>query len=203
MDIQPAFGHTAFGGAPDHAPADLFDRLVGGVSQRNVFDAHVFACILAHRWSGGLARLGLTPRDLAALLARYFPAAAAEGLRPPDAPRSLTTWENRERKDIEALLLRHRAGDRPEEAWLAQTLARACIDDAPLWQGLGLDGPRHLTAVFARHFPGLVAFNPEGRRWKQMIYRLICADLGLLPCRGPGPCAATCAAEAQCFGSGW
>lgn len=194
---------STIGGAPSGEPAELFDRLVGGQSQRNVFDSHVFACILAHRWTGGIDLLGLTPRDLSALLARYFPAAAAEGLRPPANPRTLTRWENGERKDIEALLLRHRASDQPEEAWLAQVIARACLDETTLWKGLGLDGPRHMTAVFARHFPGLLAYNPDGRRWKQMLYRLLCADLGLLPCRGPGPCAPSCAAEASCFGSGW
>lgn len=182
-------------------PAGLYDRLVGGQTQRNVFDSHLFACILSRRWNGGIDRLGLSRPDVGMLLARYFPAAAAEGMRPPEQPRTLSVWENRERKEIESLLLRHRAGDQVEEIWLASVIARACLADEPLWRGLGLDGPRHMTAVMARHFPGLVALNPDGGRWKHAIYRLLCAEQGLLPCDAEQPCTALCGAESVCFGA--
>ncbi len=179
------------------------DELQGWLLDRqarcNIFDAHLFACILARRWSGGAEAIGMAEEDLVRLLDRYYPAALKEGLRPPSPPDRLSAQLRDEQADLELLLLEHRSEGIEEEGWLASLVSRACLDDGPLWQSLGLESPRHLTALFQRHFEPLARTNPQEERWCAHLYRLLCRRDGLLPCSMTS-CGA-CDAEAVCFGA--
>lgn len=189
----------------DLAPAALYQWLLDRQACCNIFDAHVFACILARRLPLGLAAVGLTPPELTRLLARYFPAALADGL-----PLSAAAWATgpsapplppllaAEAADLAALMLDHRALDAEEEGWMATMVARACLDTAPLWDALGLPGRRDLNALMQRHFPALSHRNDGSRGWRPFLYRLLCLDSGLIPC-GNDHCT-DCGAGRVCLG---
>lgn len=173
----------------------LYHRLLDGQARCNVFDAHVFACILAHRWPEDRDTLGLPAAALGNLLAKYFP--DTEPPRPGGPP--LPPHLRAEVADLESLLLEHRTQGIAEEGWLATLVARACLDDEPLWRSLGLLGPGNLTALMHRHFDPLARKNPAGGRWKPFLYRALCVRDGLIPCGAPA--CTTCAAETVCFGA--
>lgn len=191
---------------PDaHGPDALYRWLTSHQTRCNVVDAHLFARILARRWPAGRDAgepdpLGLGTAALVALMGRYFPMALCD--HPPGLPagrRPLSALLAGEAADLAGILLDHRSVGAEEEAWLAALVARACLDNGPLWQDLGLTGPRQLTALFERHFQPLAARNRGGTGWRTMLYRLLCARDGLLACRVPD-CDA-CAAGAVCFGA--
>lgn len=184
-------------------PDALYRWLTAHQTRCNVADAHLFARILARRWPAGDGDgpdpLGLDTAALIALMNRYFPMAlCGHPADPPDRP-GLPAVLAAEAADLADLLLEHRSIGADEETWLAALVARACLDDGPLWDDLGLTGPRQLTALFERHFERLAARNPAGTGWRTLLYRLLCARDGLLACRIPN--CRTCEAGAVCFGA--
>ena len=191
--------HSAPPGAGDTAA--LYRWLTDRQGRCNVFDGHLFACILAHRWPGGTGVLGLSDVAVTRLLERYFPGALRDGLPVVEAsPAPLPALVHAEFRDLADLLIAHRSQGTDEEVWLAAMVARAALDGAALWQELGLTGPRHLAAVMERHFEPLAVLNATGSHWKTFLYRFLCARDGLIPCGAP-VCRA-CGAEAVCFGAG-
>lgn len=180
--------------------ARLYRWLADRQGRCNVFDGHLFACILARRWPSGPGALGLSDTALARLLDRYFPGALAAGLPVTESsPTPLPPLLQAEISDIAALLHAHRSLGVEEEDWLAAIVARAALDRGPLWQDLGLAGPRHLSALMERHFAPLAALNPAGTHWKTFLYRYLCARDGLIPCGTP--VCRDCDAERVCFGA--
>lgn len=198
MSDEPSTGTSTHGVAAWGSPAALADWLLDRQARCNVVDAHLFASILARRWHGG--GLGLEGDALARLLGRYFPAALCD-CRPFDAPatRRLPMLLAAEVADLRGLILAHRSQGAEEESWLATLIAHACLDDGPLWQDLGLTGPRQLSALFERHFHALARMNPTGTRWRAVLYRLICARDGLLVCTKTA--CRDCGAGSVCFGA--
>ncbi len=191
--------HAAPPGAGD--TTRLYRWLTDRQGRCNVFDGHLFACILARRWPAGPGALGLDDRALGQLLDRYFPGAFAAGLPVPDSsPAPLPPLLRSEMDDIAALLLAHRSLGIEEEDWLAAILARAMLDGGELWRDLGLAGPSHLAALMERHFDPLALLNASGTRWKAFLYRFLCARDRLIPCGAP--VCRDCGAESVCFGSG-
>lgn len=190
---------TAPPGAGDTTP--LYRWLTDRQGRCNVFDAHLFACILARRWPAGPGALGLDHPALTRLLEKYFPGAFDEGMPVPDcSPTPLPPLLRSEANDIAALLLAHRSLGIEEEEWLAVIVARAMLDGGELWRDLGLAGPSHLAALMERHFESLALLNATGTRWKVFLYRFLCARDGLIPCGAP--VCRDCGAEAVCFGAG-
>ena len=190
--------HTAPPGAGDSLP--LYRWLTDRQGRRNVFNAHLFACILARRWPAAPGALGLGEPALSQLLEKYFPGALAEGMPVADcSPTPLPPLLQGEVDDIAALLLAHRSLGVEEEEWLAALIARAMLDDGDLWRDLGLAGPSHLAAMMNRHFEALALLNATGTRWKVFLYRFLCARDGLIPCGAP--VCRDCGAEAVCFGA--
>ncbi|AWJ83421.1 hydrogenase [Azospirillum sp. TSH58] len=190
--------HTAPPGAGD--TMQLYRWLTDRQGRCNVFDAHLFACILARRWPAGPGALGLDDRALSQLLDRYFPGAFAAGMPVPDcSPTALPPLLRGEADDIAALLLAHRSLGIEEEEWLAAIVARAMLDGGELWRDLGLAGPSHLAALMERHFESLALLNATGTRWKVFLFRFLCARDGLIPCGAP--VCRDCGAEAVCFGA--
>ncbi|WP_448205728.1 nitrogen fixation protein NifQ [Azospirillum sp. sgz302134] len=178
----------------------LYRWLADRQGRCNVFDAHLFACILARRWTVAPGALGLPDVTLTRLLDKYFPGTLDTGMPVPDlSPAPLPALLRSEATDIAALLLTHRSLGVEEEEWLAAIIARAALDDGALWQDLGLAGPRHLAALMERHFEPLAALNPTGTHWKTFFYRYLCARDGLIPCGAP--LCRDCGAEAVCFGA--
>jgi len=190
--------HTAPPGAGETAV--LYQWLADHRGRCNVFDAHLFACILARRWSAEPGSLGLTGAALSRLLDKYFPGALNAGVPVADSsPAPLPPLLRDEVVDIAAVLLAHRSLGVEEEEWLAAIIARAALDEEALWQDLGLAGPRHLAALMERHFEPLAVLNPAGTQWKSFFYRFLCARDGLIPCGAP--VCRDCGAEAVCFGA--
>ncbi|MBP2294140.1 nitrogen fixation protein NifQ [Azospirillum rugosum] len=191
--------HSAPPGAGDTAA--LYRWLTDRQGRCNVFDGHLFACILARRWPGGVGALGLSDVAFTRLLERYFPGALQDGLPVVEAsPAPLPAPLHAEFRELAELLLTHRSQGTDEEVWLAAMIARAALDGAELWQDLGLNGPRHLAAMIERHFHPLAVLNAAGTRWKTFLYRFLCARDGLIPCGAP--LCRDCGAEAVCFGAG-
>lgn len=191
--------------AGPHGPDALYRWLTAHQTRCNVVDAHLFARILSRRWPAGRDAgepdpLGLEPAGLIALMGRYFPMALCDHRHAPPAwRRPLPAPLAAETADLADILLEHRSVGAEEEAWLAAMVARACLDEGPLWQDLGLTGPRQLAALFERHFQPLAARNPSGIRWRTLLYRLLCARDGLLPCRVPD--CDVCGVGGVCFGA--
>mgnify|MGYP000859452641 CR=1 FL=1 len=188
----------------DLSAAALYQWLLDRQACCNIFDAHVFACVLSHRLPLGMETMGLTPQAMNRLLARYFPTALADGLpwsaavwgdvQPPPLPPLLAA----EVADLTALMLEHRAQGTEDEEWLAAMIARACLDTVPLWMALGLPSRRDLNALMRRHFPVLSARNDGSQGWRPFLYRLLCLDSGLIPC-GNDRCT-DCGAGHVCLG---
>ena len=179
----------------------LYRWLTDRQGRCNVFDAHLFACILSRRWPAGPVALGLDEPALTQLLDKYFPDAlvgsmpVADCSPPPQPPARPAAAD-----DIASLLLAHRSLGIEEEDWLAAIIARAMLDSGELWRDLGLAGPSHLAALMERHFDPLARLNATGTRWKVFLYRFLCARDGLIPCGAP--VCRDCGAEAVCFGAG-
>lgn len=195
-------GHLPAASAlPDGTAAALYQWLLDRQTCRNVFDAHVFACVLSRRLPMGIDALGLTAQSLNRLVARYFPAALADGLPwigPTRDPAPLPSLLRAEVADLTGLLLNHRGLGTEEEEWLAAILARACLDTEPLWAALGLAGRNDLNALMRRHFRGLAGRNDGSQGWRPFLYRLLCLNEGLIPCASDQ--CHDCGAGSACFG---
>ncbi|MGY6272565.1 nitrogen fixation protein NifQ [Achromobacter denitrificans] len=142
------------------------------------FFATVLATSLAH---GDLGRSGLSPEEMDALLERLFPGApaahdaalaplrgqraayAAAGLAPLDRSQAEFT------RLLRALLDAWTSPAMDTTPWVTGVLARACLRPDHLWRDLGLSGREDVTALLARHYPGLAARNVRNLRWKQFL----------------------------------
>ncbi len=164
------------------------------------FDAHVAASILAISCSEAdahaqpqTAAAGLTAAQFGALVAEFFPKAAAWRL--------FALSESVERTADEACLLdllEHCTTARePFQALLAAMIARRAQRPNHLWQDLGLNHRGELSQLMMRHFKPLASRNTQDMKWKKFLYRLICADAGYTLCTAP--CCADCDDFEQCF----
>ena len=179
--------------------SDIYQRLTATRSERDGFDRHVFACIIAKGASEAPRPLteavGLAADQLARLQRQYFPGAdwlvaglagdaGADALEEPDLRRLLT--------DNATL-----PGD-PAAEWLAAMVARRSLQPDHLWQDLGLSTRADLSGLLQRHFGPLAAQNVRDMKWKKFFYRQMCEDEGVSICKSPT--CDTCADFALCFG---
>jgi len=159
-------------------------------------DAGFFATVLGKSLAhGDLGRSGLPPEALRGLLAQLFPGAPAAhdlalaALREPGA-----AYAEREPDDaqaeftgmLRALLEAWRAPETDTTPWVTGVLAQACLRPDHLWRDLGLSGREDVTALLARHYPGLVARNVRNLRWKQFLAYSAHEHAGLPPAAAPG-----------------
>ena len=167
----------------------------------DAFDAHVVASILAVSSTDGgsavppqTASAGLSAVQFSALIAQFFPKAAAWRL--------FGLSESVERNGGEACLLelleRCTTSREPFEMLLAAMIARRAQRPNHLWQDLGLRHRGELNELMARHFKPLALRNKADMKWKKFFYRLICADASFSLCTAPS--CGECDDFAQCFG---
>ena len=165
------------------------------------FDAHVAASILAISTAdaGGLeqpetAAAGLSAQQFGALVAEFFPKAAASRL--------FASSETVERAVEEACLLelleRCTTAREPFELLLAAMVARRAQRPNHLWQDLGLNNRGELSQLMTRHFKPLALRNTGDMKWKKFLYRIICAEEGFSLCTAPS--CAECDDFESCFG---
>jgi nitrogen fixation protein NifQ len=156
------------------------------------------ACVMAlalHERAQGRGTLpdllGLDRAALAAVAARWFPAADlpdrdAERAEPPADQQAV------------AMLLRWRGGPQGIEGlWFADILARRAMETRHLWEDLGLPSRPALGALMVRRFPRAVALNDRGMRWKKFFYRQICSDAAFSLCLSPT--CDDCPERSDCF----
>jgi len=173
-------------------PADV------AIDSDDSFDRHVFASILAVAATEGEAiagSAGLAARDLAALMAQWFPA----------APRPTAIWcesdgcgDDEEVAMIRDLLLANRSTRGETGRWLAAMIARRAVEPNHLWEDLGLRNRTELSRMLERHFSPLASRNTRNMRWKRFFYRVLCEDDGLVMCTTP--VCTQCSDFVLCFG---
>ncbi|MGE8658076.1 MAG: nitrogen fixation protein NifQ [Achromobacter sp.] len=176
--------------APDHPDTRFFAAVVGKS--------------LAHR---DLARTGLSPTELAEVMANLFPGVQA-GSTPAcaDLRAQLLAYDARglasPQPDFTRLLrvlLEACSAQATTTAWVTSVLTHACLRPDHLWRDLGLGGREDITALLTRHYPDLVARNTRNLRWKQFLAYAAFAHAGLPPQAAPG-CGA-CEDHAFCYGN--
>ncbi|MEN4922994.1 nitrogen fixation protein NifQ [Achromobacter spanius] len=156
------------------------------------FFAAVIGTSLAH---GNLARSGLTPAELQALtdylfpgaltghdnalsaLREQFPAYLKSGLGDPQPGFTLL---------MRVLLDAYGAPGPDTTQWVTSILAHACLRPDHLWRDLGLSGREDVTALLARHYPGLVLRNVHNLRWKKFLAYSAREHAGLPAGAAPG-----------------
>ncbi len=129
------------------------------------FDSHVFASILAVAAAehGAVAeRAGLPAKDLASLMAQWFPAAGAMGVAWHAGD---TTADDDEIAMVRDLLLAERSSAGDAGRFLAAMIARRAMEPNHLWEDLGLRDRSELTWLLTRHFCPLAARNTRNMRW--------------------------------------
>ena len=102
-----------------------------------------------------------------------------------------------EYQDLLALLLEYRRDDGDGTAWVAGTVAAACMGDNHLWQDLGLANRQELSGLLQTHFPLLYAKNTGNMKWKKFFYKQLCERADVNACRAPS--CAVCDDYARCF----
>ena len=184
------------------SPEDIYSGLMEACALGcDAFDAHVVASILAVSSTDGgaaapsqTASAGLSAVQFSALIAQFFPKAAAWRL--------FDLSESVERDAGEACLLelleRCTTSREPFEMLLAAMIARRAERPNHLWQDLGLRHRGELNELMARHFKPLALRNKADMKWKKFFYRLICADASFSLCTAPS--CGECDDFAQCFG---
>lgn len=184
---------------PDRLPrrpllfAELLTRPARGAAADDP-NRSLLASILAGQASGDgclPADLGLGSAALAKLLATYFP-----GEEPPATARPSEPIP--ELADLQQLMLDHRAGRSPAEAWVATIVATACAGADHLWQDLGFTSRAELSQLMQVNFPELAALNSGDMKWKKFLYRQFCSREGIYVC--PAPSCGVCKDFAKCFG---
>ena len=101
--------------------------------------------------------------------------------------------------DLVELRLDQRTEPTEQAAWLAYTVASACMGENHLWQDMGLPSRRHLSDFLQTHFPSLAVKNSGDMKWKKFFYRQLCERAGVLICRSPR--CTECCDFAVCFGA--
>jgi len=115
--------------------------------------------------------------------------------------RAFIDFDRRRQKALELrdLLLGSRRGSEPEEAWLASSLAAACLGGDHLWRDLGLESRESLKALLLHNFPSLAERNVKNMRWKKFLYKQLCEQDGGYVCRAPS--CEQCPSHHDCFGA--
>ncbi|WP_126282262.1 nitrogen fixation protein NifQ [Burkholderia stagnalis] len=183
------------------ANAPLRHALLAGAADPDAPDARLFAALVAARAARGeLALLGLSHRQLTALLARHFPrlqpaAIAAPPVTAAPGHRAHAAFV----VTLNALLLRDAShAVRADDAeCVAAIVAHACLRPDHLWRDLGLDGRDAVSGMLARYFPALAARNVAHLRWKKFLAMEVAAQRGEPP--GPAPGCPGCEDYAHCF----
>jgi len=178
--------------------SETYQHLMACPSGEDVFDRHVFACVIA---KGAGERVPLTEAvgldwpQLFRLMERYFPGAGwlfahDLGGRGEDAL---------EEPDLRCLLCDNASDPgRPETAWLAAMVARRSLKSGHLWQDLGITCRADLSRLMERHFAPLAARNSRDMKWKKFFYRELCQMEGVNLCKSP--VCDSCTDFAHCFG---
>ncbi|CAB3769799.1 hydrogenase [Burkholderia sp. MSh2] len=189
--------------ASDPAQQRALQSLLSTAANADAPDARLFGALVAARaCRNELPLLGLSPAQLAGLLARQFPhlsSADASALMPMAAIALLpaahaafvTTLHTRLMDDANPAVARDDAD------CLASIIAHACLRPDHLWRDLGLDGREAVSAMLARHFPALAARNVARLRWKKFLAQETAAALGVPP--GPAPGCPGCEDFGFCF----
>ncbi|MDH0681137.1 MULTISPECIES: nitrogen fixation protein NifQ [Achromobacter] len=156
------------------------------------FFAAVIGTSIAHQ---DLARSGLSPAELHELLDYLFPGALA-GFDTPLAPlRELNAaYAGTGASDpqpgftllMRVLLDAYSAPGPDTTPWVSSILAHACLRPDHLWRDLGLSGREDVTALLARHYPGLVCRNVDNLRWKKFLAYSAREHAGLPVAAAPG-----------------
>ncbi|MGZ2749111.1 nitrogen fixation protein NifQ [Burkholderia stagnalis] len=185
------------------ADTPLREALLAGAADPDAPDARLFAALVAARAARGeLALLGLSHRQLTALLARHTPRlqpAAIAALPVTAAPEYrahaafVATLNARLLRDVSPAV---RADD---AECVAAIVAHACLRPDHLWRDLGLDGRDAVSGMLARYFPALAARNVAHLRWKKFLAIEVAAQRGEPPAPAPG--CAGCDDYAHCFPS--
>jgi len=159
-------------------------------------DAGFFAAVLGKRLAQkDLAGCGLSSQELDAMLARLFPGASASpdaslaALREQGAAYAAFGLDGAQAEFaqwLRALLDAWRAPGIDTTPWVTGVLAHACLRPDHLWRDLGLSGREDVTALLARHYPGLMARNARHLRWKQFLAYSAREHAGLPPAPAPG-----------------
>ena len=170
-------------------------------------DAGFFAAVIGTSLAqGDLARSGLAPAELQELadclfpgalgghesvlsvLREQFPAYLKHGLEDPQPGFTLL---------MRVLLDAYRAPGPDTTQWVTSILAHACLRPDHLWRDLGLSGREDVTALLARHYPGLVARNIHNLRWKKFLAYSAREHAGMPVAAAPG--CEGCEDHAVCY----
>jgi nitrogen fixation protein NifQ len=179
----------------DPRPPGLYSLLM--VRAADLPNSELFGRMLVSQALGQgalLPGLGLGSADFATLMTRHFP-----GFGLPARLASQTDLGERraEWDDLLTLLMDHRAGADPSEAWMAQIVANACMGGDHLWQDLGLWSRTDLSKLMLENFPALAARNDRDMKWKKFLYKQLCQQQGIYVCRAPS--CEVCIDYAKCF----
>lgn len=172
-------------------------------------DARFFATVIGKSLAlRDLARTGLSPAELAGLLASLFPGARA-GTAPAIAD-LWTQWHAYAARGpaypqpdftrLLRVLLDACGGPAATTPWVSRVLAHACLRPDHLWRDLGMAGRQDVTALLTRHYPELAARNTSNLRWKKFLAYSAFAHAGL-PAQ-PAPGCAKCEDHGLCYGAG-
>jgi len=167
----------------DRLAAARCDALTGAPAAPRTPDAWLFARLVAAREvRGELPLLGLSRVQIEALGARHFVCAVAD-----EAPPAHVMTDASHAAFATALhgFLVALAAPQPDPddvRCLAAIIAHACLRPDHLWRDLGLRGREDVTRMLERFFPGIVARNVEGLRWKKLLAR----ESGTTPSPAPG-----------------
>jgi nitrogen fixation protein NifQ len=174
------------------------DPASAAVEDGSSFDKHVFASILAVAAAERATvteGVGLTGRDLAELIARWFPDARVAITIPSSHNEPA---EDEEAAIVRGLLLAHRSTEGATGRWLAAMIARRAMEPNHLWEDLGLRDRSELTRLLARHFAPIATRNTNNMRWKRFFYRALCEAESLVMCKAP--VCTSCSDFPICFG---
>lgn len=159
-------------------------------------DAGFFSTVLAKSLvHEDLGRSGLSPRELDGLLAHLFPNAlvsrdlALATLLEQGAAYATPSMNGEHgtfMRLLRALLDAWRTPGLDTTPWVTSVLTSACLRPDHLWRDLGLSDREDVTALLARHYPGLVARNVNNLRWKKFLAYAACEHAGLPPAQAPG-----------------
>jgi nitrogen fixation protein NifQ len=159
------------------------------------------AADLTQAFAGVLSRfhtLGLPGKELARLIQRFFPGDVPLLEALADDGENCYQFRQEEHADLVDLLLEYRTQPGEESAWLAHTVATACLGENHLWQDMGLSDRDKLSALLATHFTSLYVRNTANMKWKKFFYKQLCERADVNLCKAPT--CAVCMDYAACFG---
>ncbi len=176
-----------------------YQILRGAARHGDDTNAELFARMLASQRAGmgGMPeRLGLSRRQYATLMGRYFPGIPVEEYgRGP----ALEVERAPEREDLRVLFIGSLPGlPREEHYWIADIVIAGCMGGDHLWQDLGLWSRKDVSELLQHNFPQLAARNDRDMKWKKFLYKQLCNAEGVYTCRAPS--CEVCDDFQSCFG---